>query len=305
MDNQTTYGVEEEVAEKQLKIGEFFKKNLYEIAVVLVCVVRVVVGIAQIGLSGKSVIEIIGDSLLTIVFAVLMARLLEEKGLVVGEQGKNYTRAIEEYRIMEQRAGAHIKEMDSWCETYSKEEYAKTLTTMLYQLGITYNQYVAGDYDESKFSKNQLHQLHKIKRTMMYVYTTEELMSGDIDYVGNGKCLKASKKKYRRRSAVSDLGTKIALALIFGLLTLPPLTQWDWSGMIWKLFETVVLFGFSVVKYFSAYTFVDEDLVAKVVCKTTILKRFLADVEGENKTLTIVNGFHPTQRECQVREKEM
>ncbi len=225
--------------------------------------------------------EIIGDSLLTIVFAILMARLMEEKGLVVGEQSGNYTRAINAYRVMESRAGKHIKKMDAWCETYSKKEYEKTLTTMLYPLGITYEQYVNGEYDEGKFSKNQMHQLHKIKRTMMYVYTTEELMSGDLDYIGNGKYLKASKKKYRRRSAVSDLGSKIALSLIFGVLTLPPLAQWDWAGAIWKLFETVVIFGFSVVKYFNAYTFVDEDLVTKVVCKTTILKRFLADVEGE------------------------
>jgi hypothetical protein len=112
----------------------------------------------------------------------------------------------------------------------------------------------------------------------MYIYTTEELMSGDLDYAGNEKCLQASKKKYRRRSAIMDFGAKVGLALIFGLFVLPPLTQWNWSGVIWKLFETVVLFGFSVIKYFSAYTFVAEELVAKVKCKTTILSRFLADV---------------------------
>lgn len=285
MNDQTTYGVEDEASATQLKIGEFVKKNLYEIAVVLVCVVRVVVGIAQVGLSGKGVIEIIGDSLLTIVFAVLMARLLEEKGLVVGEQSKNYINAVNSYRKKEIRAGKHIKGMDDWCEKYSKEEYEKTITTMLYPLGITYAQYQNGEYDESKFSKTQLHQLYKVKHKRMYIYTTEELMSGDLDYVGNEKCLQASKKKYRRRSAIMDFGAKVGLALIFGLFVLPPLTQWNWSGVIWKLFETAVLFGFSVVKYFSAYTFVAEELVAKVKCKTTILSRFLADVgdeEGEN-----------------------
>ena len=120
MDKQTTYGVEEEMEASQLKIGEFIKKNLYEIAVVLVCVVRVVIGIAPIGLSGKSVVEIVGDSLLTIVFAILMARLMEEKGLVVGEQSDNYTRAIKAYRVIESRAGKHIKKMETLLRSQSR-----------------------------------------------------------------------------------------------------------------------------------------------------------------------------------------
>ncbi len=277
----TEYGVEEDMLSVQTKITDFLKKNLYEIAVVLVCFVRVIVGISDVQLSGKTLIEIVGDSILTIVFAILLARLLEEKGLSVGEQSEKYKSAIKSYRKTEERAGEYIKRLDKWCEWYSSEEYKNTITTMLYPLGISYEQYVKGEYDESRFSKGQLRQLHKVKRLKMYVYTTEELMSGELDRVENHKCLKASKKKYRRRSAVADLGSKVVLAMVFGLLTLPPIAAWNWTGVIWKLFETVVLVAFAVVKYFNAYTFVDEDLTAKVIRKTVILNKFLKDVEEE------------------------
>lgn len=280
----TEYGMEEEMSTAQVKVIAFFKKNLYEIAIVIVCLARIVTGLAPVELSGKTVIEILGKSVLTIIFALLLARLLEEKGLSVGEKAEKYKREIEKYHEAEERAGKHLKWLDDWCKRYSQEEYQKTLSSMLFPLGITYEQYVKGEYDVRNFTKGQMVQFLKVKRKKMYIYTTEELMSGDLDYHSNTKCLQASKKRYRKRSVGSDLGSKIIIALVFGMLALPPIIEWDWSGMLWTVLETAVIFGFSVVKYFSAYTFVNEDLCAKVVCKTTILGRFLKDVEElENK----------------------
>lgn len=287
MDNQeskdfTEYGVEEEVSTAQVNVIDFFKKNIYEIAIGLLCIVRIIAGLAPVQLSGKTIVEIIGDSFLTIIFAVLLARLFEEKGLAVGEQAENYRVAIQQYRETESTSGKYIKKLDEWCKGYSLLEYKNMITSMLFPLGLTYEQYKNGEYDESKFSKWQIKQLQRIKKTKMYVYTTEELMSGSLEQNPNQKSLKASKRSYRKRSTSSDFGSKIMLALVFGVLTLPPIIEWNWGGMLWTLVETIFLFAFSVIKYFNAYTFVEEELCGKIVCKTMILNRFIEEMENEN-----------------------
>lgn len=281
----TEYGMEEDAATAQVKVIAFFKKNLYEIAIVIVCLARIVTGLAPVELSGKTVVEVLGKSVLTIIFALLLARLFEEKGLAVGENADRYKHAIEKYHETEEKAGRHLKRLDDWCKQYSQEEYQKTISFMLFPLGITYEQYIAGEYDERSFTQGQKVQFLKVKRKKMHIYTTEELMSGDLDYHSNDKCLKASKKGYRKRSTGSDLGSKIIVALVFGMLALPPIIEWDWAGMLWTVLETAVIFGLSVIKYFNAYTFVNEDLCAKVVCKKTILGRFLKDIEAEENAV--------------------
>ena len=283
MDNieLTEYGVEEDVSNTQKKVVDFFQKNIYEIAIVAVCLVRVVAGLANIQESGKGVAEIIGDSVMSIIFALMLARMLECKGLAVGARAQCYTDAIDSYWKLAQRAGKHINKMDKWCKKYSEEKYEDSVTKMLFPLGLTFEQFKKGDYDEQKFSKSQNRQLAKVRKFRAHAYSTEELMSGELDFKPDKDYSKVSKKEYIKNSARSDLIIKVVIAFVFGYFSLPPISAWDWGGFIWTLFETVLIFGISVMKYFNAYNYVVEDICEKVVNKTTILKRFLEDVEGE------------------------
>lgn len=279
MDNElTTYGVEEDVSATQRKVVDFFQKNIYEIAIVAVCLVRVIAGLANIQESGKSFVEVIGDSVMSIIFALMLARMLECKGLAVGAKAECYTDAIKDYRKMALRAGKHINKMDKWCKKYSEEKYEDVVTKMLYPLGITFEQFKKGQYDEQKFSKTQSWQLWKVRRFKAHIYSTEELMSGELDFKPDKDYSKVSRKEYIKNSARSDLVIKGVIAFLFGYFSLPPISAWDWGGFIWTLFETVLIFGISVMKYFNAYNYVVEDICEKVVNKTTILNRFLEDI---------------------------
>ena len=277
----TEYGVEEEVVSTQKSVADFFQKNIYEIAIVLVCVVRVIAGLANIQESGKSVAELIGESIMSMVFAFMLARMLECKGLAVGGNADCYKKAIENYQETSQRAGKHIHKMDQWCKKYTDEKYKETVTRMLYPLGLSFEQYKNGTYDEQKFSKMQKWQLAKVRNFKAHAYSTEELMSGELDFKPHKDYSKVSKKEYIKRSSRSDVLMKVIVAVVFGYFSLPPISQWDWGSFIWTLFETVVIFGLSVMKYFNAYNYVVEDICEKVVNKTTILNRFLEEVGSE------------------------
>ena len=279
------YDVEEEVVSTQKKIADFFKKNIYEIAIIAVCLVRVVAGLANIIPTGQSILSILGDSALTIVFGVLLARLLEGKGLLSGEETEVYKTAIDEYRIAAKKAGNYITEIEGWCAERAKKEYKEAVTTLLYPLGLSYEQYTNGGYDVSKFSKKQLEQLRKVQAVDVHVYTTGELMSGALNYVPNKDYSKVTKGEYIKRSTKFDFISKAIVAFLFGYFTLPPILAWNWSGLLWTLLETVVIFGLSVMKYFNAYNFITEEMVEKVVNKTTILNTMMAEkeIKGEKE----------------------
>ena len=55
---------------------------------------------------------------------------------------------------------------------------------------------------------------------------------------------------------------------------------------MWTLLETVILFGLSVMKYFSAYNFMTEEMQEKIVNKTTILNTMIAEKEADVKCVT-------------------
>lgn len=157
------------------------------------------------------------------------------------------------------------------------------MSSKLLPLGITYEQYLKHDYDESKFTDTQKKRYAKLKNVKVQLITTEILMSGenesdqeDIDYK------KATKKAYIKRSTRSGAATKIALAFLFGYFTLPPIVQWDWAGAIWALLHTALTLGLSIIAYSNAYSFMTEVVRPKLIDKTIKLNLFVKE-QNENE----------------------
>lgn len=266
----------------QTRLNNFVKKNLSDIAIALVCFVRIVYGLTKIEKTGNTVAEIIADSAITFIFSIILCRLFEGKGLTAGENSKSYQDAVKSYNEAKDGAKGFISKLDEWCKKYTKKRYIEKMSSKLLPLGITYEQYLKHDYDESKFTDTQKKRYAKLKNVKVQLITTEILMSGenesdqeDIDYK------KATKKAYIKRSTRSGAATKIALAFLFGYFTLPPIVQWDWAGAIWALLHTALTLGLSIIAYSNAYSFMTEVVRPKLIDKTIKLNLFVKE-QNEN-----------------------
>lgn len=266
----------------QTRLNNFVKKNLSDIAIALVCFVRIVYGLTEIEKTGNTVAEIIADSAITFIFSIILCRLFEGKGLTAGENSKSYQEAVKNYNEAKDSAKGFISKLDEWCKKYTKKRYIEKMSSKLLPLGITYEQYLKHDYDESKFTDTQKKRYAKLKNVKVQLITTEILMSGenesdqeDIDYK------KATKKAYIKRSTRSGAATKIALAFLFGYFTLPPIVQWDWAGAIWALLHTALTLGLSIIAYSNAYSFMTEVVRPKLIDKTIKLNLFVKE-QNEN-----------------------
>lgn len=279
--NKSNVAIEDHVATTQEKIAEFIKKNIYDIAIVLICLVYMIQGIAKIEETGDSLIVIFGRCFVNLLFSLTLCRLLEGRGLMTGGDSEEYKQALSRYNDAVKGAGKYITELDAWCVKWNRNEHEREMTTMLYRLGISYKQYVDGDYDLAKFSPEQLKQLDKVKRLKVHTITTEQLMSGDFDSEKQIDYTKITKKKYMERSTIGDLTSKVLLMAVLGYFTLSPINTWDWSGFVWSAFQAVLALGLSVLKYFNAYSFMTSEMIAKLADKTRKLNLFIQEKGAE------------------------
>lgn len=258
----------------QQKFFGFIRKNVYEIIIVFVCLAFMLKGVADIQKTGASVVEILGNGFITLIFSMSLCRLLEGKGFLSGEQSSEYKEALAEYKEERKKAGNYIKEMDEWCAEWTKQNRKDIMSVKLYPFGISYKDFVNNDYDMDKFNEQQLKQLNALKKIKTMELTTEQLMSGDFDSAKQIDYKKTTKANYAKRSLRNDLISKTFVSVTFGYYMLSPFQQWNWSGFAWVFLQTMLILGISIFKYFDAYSYVNGDIRAKVIDKTHKLRQF-------------------------------
>jgi hypothetical protein len=266
----------------QKKLVNLLRKNVYEIVIVLVCLAFMLKGIADIEKTGATVIEILGSGFVNLLFSMSLCRLLEGKGFLSGEQSDEYRQALTDYRTEQKKAAEHIKEMDMWCAEWTKENHKSVLSVKLYKFGLSYEDFVIGNYDKTKYTEKQCTELEKLKDFETMELTTDQLMSGDFDSEKPIDYKKTTKKYYAKRSTRNDFLSKVILAVTLGYYTLSPFQQWNWSGLAWTFLQTILILGLSIPKYFNAYSFVNGDIRAKVIDKTNKLRQFNKDKGEKN-----------------------
>lgn len=268
------------------RLTGFLSKNICDIAIVLLCVIRIVFGLADIERTGKSIIEIFGDGFVTLVFSLALSRLMDGKGLLVGTSTTEYNLALEEYRTIAKESTQYITKLGAWCKTYSEEKYKETVSLRLLPLGLTFEQFVENKYDETKFTNAQKLQLLHVRKLRVERLTVSNLLSGDCAPRGDIDYTNVSKEAYMKSSTKQDLLLKTIVSFVFGYFTVSPILSWNWSGLIWALLQTIFVLGLSVIKYYTAYTYATERLKGKLVYNKNVLTLFIQEQkekEGEKE----------------------
>lgn len=281
--------VENKFGGLQEKIFNFLRKNIYEIIIIFVCLAFMLKGVADIQKTGATVVEILGNGFITLLFSMSLCRLLEGKGFLSGENAAEYKKALAEYEKEAKKAGTHIKEMDEWCAEWTKQNHVNVITVKLYPFGIAYDDFINDTYDKTKYTDKQQKRLDALKNLKTTVLTTEQLMSGDFDSEKPIDYKKITKQNYSKRSTRNDLISKVIISLTLGYYVLAPFYQWNWAGFAWVFLQTVLILGLSVPKYFNAYSFVNGDIRAKVIDKTNKLRQFNKE-KGVNDYVENENG---------------
>lgn len=263
------------------KIKNFIFKNIIFIVVTLVCLTYIITGFVVINETGKSFLEILGESILVFLFSYFIIQAFSLQGILNGEISLEVILAKDELQKVKEEIGPNVSKLSNWLRIKNLETEKEIKTEALCDYGITYDQLIDNTFNKAKFNKKELKKINKIKTKKLTKLVASEVLNeslkrNDPMYLGK------SKKNFLTERNFSSLTTKLIFTLIFGYFT-TSFIGFNIEDFIWKLIQVVLFLIFGIMEYYKSFLFMTGDYVLMIKRKTQILREFLHYLKkGEN-----------------------
>ena len=288
---------------KKNSFTETFYKNAGYVVVVLISLVYVASSLINISKSGKTVYEIIGAGVLSLIVGIMINGVFRSMGVRRGDEDERTvaTNALHAKTVDE--IAPHIDKLDDFCERENKRAIREIRTRILAREGMKYSDYFdeegAALYDEYKSKKSEtlcsahserhfLHRVHhredaqEIARKRAYYKALrvklKPLVSSNLTSDGvkanNPFDFGRSKKEYTTQRSASDATIKVMMAIIFGYFGVSLASEVNVASIIWNALQIVLYVTGGVIQMYSSYMWVVDDYRGSVIKKIDYLQKF-------------------------------
>ena len=269
---------------KKRGVADFFKDNFQKIILVVICVLYVSQGLFKLEKKDATVIEILGNVGISVIFGVVITDILRTMGLKNGRNSEIFIASLETYGEAKQKATPMFDKLSSWCEYKNSQELEFRKKEIIQTAGLNWKGYKLGYYEEhtERISDVQKKAIEDAKNCKIVKFYSQELLSDlpQIDFK-NGSRFGKSEKEYSNRKRIADIFWKLFISLICGLYGLYPLLTGDnataiISGVLWNTLQIIIWLSLGCLKYADAKSFIlDEYRQTHVIQKTELLNEFL------------------------------
>ena len=269
---------------KKNSITEAIYKNAGYIVVVLISVVYVASSLINISRSGKSVYEIVGAGVLSLIVGILINGIFRSIGLRRGDEDERSvaTHALHAKTVDE--ITPYIDRLDEFCEIENKRALKTVRTRILAREGLKYGDYFDEDGnainaqckmqnaklgdDKAKRRAYRRALKVKIKPLMPSNLTSDGVRADDPFDFGR------SKKEYASVRNASDIIIKILMAVIFGYFGVSLASDINGAALIWNALQIVLYVTGGVIQMYSSYSWVVDDYRGGIIKKIDYLQKF-------------------------------
>lgn len=282
---------EKNIAER---INDAFRSNFGYIAVILVSLAYVSMAFLTIGYTGKSVLQIIAEGVITFLFGIVINRSFEMQGMIRGDSDQRVIKAVADHAGMVESIAHKLDELDEWCAKKNAEALARARRTYLSRNGMRYKDYftdeglplpfVPVEYKRRKERRaewwRQKHFEHAVN--IKITRLSAGLLISDTGDPADPYFLGRSKKEYEAQSMKKDVWSKIVLAVFFGYYGVSLVQEFSPANLIWTIFQLALFIFIGSVRMEQCLMFVTDEYRDRVTKKTNILRMFQADNRKEN-----------------------
>ena len=303
------------------KVKEFFKRNVGYFIVAFVCIVYIATGLLTIQETGKTILQIIADSVIILSLGVFINRVFDLQGMLNGDREQDVIDTIKKHSDMVIDISSDIDRLDDWCKIKNDNALRLTRIKILAPSGLKYEDCfdeagVGIGYkptkdlkelrksDKVEYKKEKLKiKLYdkalraKITNLNSNILTSEGGKEGDPNYLGR------SKRQYETRSTLWDTFSRVGIALIFGYYGVGLAENFSYVNLIWQLFQVSLFLVMGVVKLYQSFMFVKDEFKGRIQKKTNILQEFLNYIK-QNPTPTILEEKVSNKTPEQIPEQE-
>lgn len=286
------------IKDEDNKVLEFLKKNILNFLIAIVVIVFLVKDLIQIKESGRTVVEIIANSIVNLIVGQLIKNLFLQKGSNAGFNAPSYQRKLKRYSDEIEKTDPIIDKLDDFCEKKNEQRIQKAQKHVLRPARIKYEDFLTKTKEEVCKDKTQLRTWDKAQAVKVQIITPENLVSETDPRYEKGK-KEETLKAHKAKEATKSFIIATLISVIFGYFV-PMLNENALAGMLWNLIQVAIWLAFGIVAYYQEYTYITVDYAQRVLRKTTYLVEFNTTTPRENKETTEVKGENENGNKEQI-----
>jgi hypothetical protein len=256
-----------------VKTAEFFKRYIFDIIIAISCISYIFWGIITIEESGKSILDILASSIVSLGMGTSISMLLGQKGMLSGFQNDNYLKTISLYGIIVERITNRIDKLDDWCIIKVNDITKRKQIKILSKARIKYETFISEDFDLKKYDKQQIKLINKALNVKVFGISSSNLLSdNEIDDETERKEITIT--KFKTRSFTQGLILKIIFSITFSYFVVDSISSLNLANIIWSVAQICVWLLFGILQYYSYYSFITTRYRNVIIRKINYLEEF-------------------------------
>ena len=293
---------------KKNNFTEMFYKNAGYIVVVLISLVYVASSLINISKSGRTVYEIIGSGVLSLIVGIMINGVFRSIGVRRGDEDERTIATNELHARTVEEISPYIDKLDTFCENENKRALREIRTRILAREGMKYSDFFDDEgnvksptllkselgapkndgCEEQNRGRHLIHRPHrredaqekaklraykKALRVKLKPLVSSNLTSDGVkasDPFDFGK----SKREYTARRSASDAVIKLLMAIIFGYFGVSLASEINVASIIWNGLQIILYVTGGVIQMYNSFMWVVDDYRGSIIKKIDYLQKF-------------------------------
>ncbi|MBQ7907286.1 MAG: hypothetical protein IJ309_04850 [Clostridia bacterium] len=293
---------------KRNSFEEGFYKNAGYIAVVLISLVYIAGSMLMISRTGKTVLEILGTGILSMLVGILINGVFRGIGLRRGDEDEKMVSTTALHARTVEEITPYIDRLDSFCQIETEGARKSLRTQILLEEGIAYDTVFDGagtlkikepyylftkeEIDSTKgfFARQgQRRKNRKYRQAILRAVRlkikrlTPSSLTTDGARVENPFDFGKSKSQFSRGRGASDIVIRVLMAIIFGYFGVSLVGEINIASIIWNALQIVMYICGGIIQMHTAYVWVVDSYRGSIVRRIDLIEKFKLFVKKEQK----------------------
>ena len=261
------------------------------LAIALVSLIYVGTAVFVPGVTGKSISTILAEGATGFVLGLAINFNLNLQGILKGKRSEQMQATRRTHGEAVERIAPSIVRLDGWCMEQNAAALRRERARILMGAGMRYEDYfdrdgvplrvsLAGLPDETaKMRRRALRAAIKVKITPL----STAALTGDGERLHDPFDFGETPEQYQRRTNMTDVFSKIVMAVIFGYFGVDMVENFQFAELAWRALYVALLLALGVSKLLRSYLFVVDTYRGGIVQKINHLQSFENWVRAHQK----------------------
>lgn len=245
------------------KTTKFFRDNMVNLILVLVCIVYIFRGIATIEYSGKTIFQIIADTFITFIVGIAIKSLMGKNGIIDGRKSDKFMRTSKLYGQQLDSITPNIEHLDAYCDYKNWLVLRRKQTTILRKAGLSYRLFSLGEYDNNP-DPNIQSVIKKAREVDTFQITSTMILNVVDSSEEETRVLSLDIKNYEKTKLRNNILIGVSTSLLFGLCTLER-GIFDIAGILWTTIQVAIFLMLGALEYLNCFEFISENFRGKII----------------------------------------